>query len=105
MSPSNVNDRILGRIEAIGPGATVNVNKSSAFAVSTLLCAALVTSAPAQQPSKEEIAARLNNVSAEDISESPLPGVYQVQVGSRVFDGSLAGELDRLSKEIEIEQG
>jgi F-type H+-transporting ATPase subunit delta len=34
-----------------------------------------------------------------------LLGGFKVQVGSRVFDGSLAGELDRLSKEIEIEQG
>jgi F-type H+-transporting ATPase subunit delta len=30
---------------------------------------------------------------------------FKLQVGSRVFDGSLAGELARLSKEIEIEQG
>ena len=34
-----------------------------------------------------------------------LLGGFKLQVGSRVFDGSLAGELDRLSKEIEIEQG
>jgi len=34
-----------------------------------------------------------------------LLGGFKVQVGSRVFDGSLAGQLDRLSKEIEIEQG
>ncbi|MCW8984226.1 MAG: ATP synthase F1 subunit delta [Thermoanaerobaculales bacterium] len=34
-----------------------------------------------------------------------LLGGFKMQVGSRVFDGSLAGELDRLSKEIEIEQG
>jgi len=32
-----------------------------------------------------------------------LLGGFKLQVGSRVFDGSLAGELDRLSKEIEIE--
>jgi thiol:disulfide interchange protein DsbC len=36
------------------------------------------------QTTKEEIAAKLNNVTADDISDSPLPGVYQVQVGSRV---------------------
>jgi thiol:disulfide interchange protein DsbC len=59
------------------------VKKTSAFAASALLSAALLTSATAQ-PSKEEIAATLNNVSAEDITDSPLPGVYQVQVGSRV---------------------
>jgi F-type H+-transporting ATPase subunit delta len=34
-----------------------------------------------------------------------LLGGFRLQVGSRVFDGSLAGELNRLSKEIEIEQG
>jgi F-type H+-transporting ATPase subunit delta len=34
-----------------------------------------------------------------------LLGGFKLQVGSRVFDGSLAGELNRLSKEIEIEQG
>jgi F-type H+-transporting ATPase subunit delta len=34
-----------------------------------------------------------------------LLGGFKVQVGSRVFDGSLAGQLDRLSQEIEIEQG
>lgn len=59
------------------------MNNTSAFAATALLSAAFVTIAAAQ-PNKEEIAARLNNVSAEDISDSPLPGVYQVQVGSRV---------------------
>jgi F-type H+-transporting ATPase subunit delta len=34
-----------------------------------------------------------------------LLGGFKLQVGSRVFDGSLAGELDRLSKKIEVEQG
>ena len=34
-----------------------------------------------------------------------LLGGFKLQIGSRVFDGSLAGALDRLSKEIEIEQG
>jgi thiol:disulfide interchange protein DsbC len=48
-----------------------------------LLSAAAATAATAQT-TKEEIASRLNNVKAEDISDSPLPGVYQVQVGSRV---------------------
>jgi F-type H+-transporting ATPase subunit delta len=41
-----------------------------------------------------------------DFAEKPeLLGGFRLQVGSRVFDGSLSGELDRLSKEIEIEQG
>ncbi|HEU4616631.1 MAG TPA: DsbC family protein [Gammaproteobacteria bacterium] len=33
---------------------------------------------------KEQIAAKLNNVSPSDITESPLPGVYQVKAGSSV---------------------
>ena len=41
-----------------------------------------------------------------EFSENPeLLGGFRLQVGSRVFDGSLSGELNRLSKEIEIEQG
>jgi F-type H+-transporting ATPase subunit delta len=41
-----------------------------------------------------------------EFSEKPeLLGGFRLQVGSRVFDGSLAGELNRLSKEIELEQG
>jgi len=38
----------------------------------------------AQDLSKEELATRLNGVEVSDISESPLPGVYQVAVGSSV---------------------
>lgn len=61
------------------------MNKTTAFAAAAFLSSALVAGASAQSlPTKEEIAARLNNVSAEDITDSPLPGVYQVQVGSRV---------------------
>lgn len=59
------------------------MKKTSVFAASVVLSAALATLATAQ-PSKEELAARLSNVSPEDISASPLPGIYQVQVGSRV---------------------
>jgi len=44
-------------------------------------------------------------VVAEFEANWDLLGGFKLQVGSRVFDGSLAGELDRLSKEIEIEQG
>jgi F-type H+-transporting ATPase subunit delta len=41
-----------------------------------------------------------------DFSERPgLLGGFRLQVGSRVFDGSLAGELKRLSKELQIKQG
>jgi F-type H+-transporting ATPase subunit delta len=45
------------------------------------------------------------DVVADFESKSELLGGFKIQVGSRVFDGSLAGELARLSKEIEIEQG
>ena len=45
------------------------------------------------------------DVVADFASKSELLGGFKLQVGSRVFDGSLAGELARLSKEIEIEQG
>ena len=58
--------------------------KISVFAASALLGTLLATTAAAQQLSKEEIAARLSNVSADDVVDSPLPGVYQVQVGSRI---------------------
>jgi F-type H+-transporting ATPase subunit delta len=44
-------------------------------------------------------------VVADFEANSDLLGGFKIQVGSRVFDGSLAGELDRLRKEIEIEQG
>jgi F-type H+-transporting ATPase subunit delta len=45
------------------------------------------------------------SVVADFEANRDLLGGFKLQVGSRVFDGSLAGELDRLSKEIEIEQG
>ena len=44
-------------------------------------------------------------VVADFDTDPGLLGGFKMQVGSRVFDGSLAGELNRLSKEIEIEQG
>lgn len=44
-------------------------------------------------------------VVADFAARRELLGGFKLQVGSRVFDGSLAGELDRLSREIEIEQG
>lgn len=44
------------------------------------------TAAIADEPavSKQELAAKLNGVEASDITESPLPGVYQVTVGTQV---------------------
>jgi len=64
--------------------------------------AACLTAAGAQEStalSKEELAEKLNGVSAADITDSPLAGVYEVSVGSNVAyvtaDGKylLQGEL------------
>jgi thiol:disulfide interchange protein DsbC len=60
------------------------VNRTSPLAVAIFFLSAAAATAATAQTTKEEIASRLNNVKAEDISDSPLPGVYQVQVGSRV---------------------
>ncbi|MGD8808010.1 MAG: DsbC family protein [Gammaproteobacteria bacterium] len=60
------------------------MNRTSPLAVAIFFLSAAVATAATAQTTKEEIASRLNNVKAEDISDSPLPGVYQVQVGSRV---------------------
>jgi thiol:disulfide interchange protein DsbC len=38
----------------------------------------------AQTLSKEELASRLNGVEVKDISESPVPGIYQVAIGANV---------------------
>lgn len=46
-----------------------------------------------------------SEVVADFIANRDLLGGFRLQVGSRVFDGSLAGDLDRLSRQIEIEQG
>ena len=46
-----------------------------------------------------------SSVVADFSANRDLLGGFRLQVGSRVFDGSLSGELNRLSKEIEIEQG
>jgi thiol:disulfide interchange protein DsbC len=40
--------------------------------------------ASAQDLTKEQLASRLNGVAVEDISESPLPGIYQVSIGAQV---------------------
>ena len=43
-----------------------------------------VAGASAQTLTKEELAAQLNGVAVEDISESPVPGIYQVAIGANV---------------------
>jgi thiol:disulfide interchange protein DsbC len=40
--------------------------------------------ASAQALTKEELASRLNGVQAEDISDSPVTGIYQVAIGANV---------------------
>jgi thiol:disulfide interchange protein DsbC len=46
--------------------------------------ALLATAAAADELTKEELASQLNGVEVGDISESPVPGIYQVAVGSSV---------------------
>lgn len=49
------------------------------------LCLALSAAADEGKPlSKEELAGKLNGVDASQISESPVPGIYQVSIGSSV---------------------
>jgi thiol:disulfide interchange protein DsbC len=40
--------------------------------------------ASGQTLTKEELASRLNGIAVEDISDSPIPGIYQVAVGANV---------------------
>ncbi len=67
--------------------------------VAVAAIAALLAAGAASALSKEELAATLKGVSPEDITESPVPGVFQVSVGSSVAyvteDGRylLQGEL------------
>jgi F-type H+-transporting ATPase subunit delta len=59
-----------------------------------------------RQRMAEAVAAVEGGTVVADFATDPgLLGGFRLQVGSRVFDGSLEGELARLSREIEIEQG
>ena len=40
--------------------------------------------ASAQEITKEELASRLNGISASDITDAPIPGMYEVAVGANV---------------------
>jgi len=54
----------------------------------------------------EALSAVEDSVIVADFAANPeLLAGFRLQVGSRVFDGSLAGELGRLSRRIDIEQG
>jgi F-type H+-transporting ATPase subunit delta len=61
----------------------------------------------AQRKRMTEVVAAVEGgtVVADFATDPELLGGFRLQVGSRVFDGSLEGELGRLSREIEIEQG
>jgi len=61
----------------------VHINRIAAplFALSLGLFAAGVV---ADELTKEELAGQLNGVEASDISESPVPGIYQVAIGANV---------------------
>ena len=40
--------------------------------------------ASAQELTKEQLATRLNGIEASDISDAPIPGMYQVAIGANV---------------------
>jgi thiol:disulfide interchange protein DsbC len=46
--------------------------------------AATIAGASAQELTKEELASQLNGVAVEDLSDSPIPGIYEVAVGANV---------------------
>jgi thiol:disulfide interchange protein DsbC len=71
------------------------------------LCFAL-SAATAQQPaelSKEELAGKLNNVDPQDISDSPIPSMYQVAVGSNVAYVTRDGKYVVQGEIIDVENG
>ena len=43
-----------------------------------------VVAASAQELTKEELASRLNGITAADITDAPIPGMYEVAVGANV---------------------
>jgi len=60
----------------------VQTNRILATLLALPLGAAAVASA--QDLTKEELASRLNGIAAEDISDSPVPGIYQISLGANV---------------------
>lgn len=55
------------------------------FATLTALPLGLaVAGASAEDLTKEELSARLNGIAVEDITDAPIPGIYQVAVGANV---------------------
>jgi len=74
--------------------------------ISAAVCCGAVGAAHAQ--SKEEVASKLNGVAPADLAESPIDGIYQVQLGSRVAyvttDGHylMQGELFDLQTSVNL---
>jgi thiol:disulfide interchange protein DsbC len=61
------------------------VSKAHAFAtLITLPLGFAAAGVSAQDLTKEQLATQLNGVAVEDISDSPLPGIYEVAVGANV---------------------
>jgi thiol:disulfide interchange protein DsbC len=60
----------------------VQTNRILATLLALPLGAAAVASA--QDLTKEELASKLNGIAVEDISDSPVPGIYQVALGANV---------------------
>ena len=55
--------------------------------------------------SKEELAGKLNNVDPSDISDSPIPSMYQVAVGSNVAYVTRDGKYVVQGEIIDVENG
>ena len=71
------------------------------------LCFAVSTAWAQQGPvlSKEDIAAKLNSVSPDDITDSPIPGLYQVSFGSNVAYVTHDGRFVLQGEIIDVENG
>jgi thiol:disulfide interchange protein DsbC len=60
------------------------VLKNRSLATLLALPVGLAAGASAQELTKEELASRLNGVAAEDITDAPISGLYEVAVGANV---------------------
>lgn len=60
------------------------MQKNRILAALMALPLAAASGVSAQALTKEELASQLNGISAEDISDSPIPGIYQVAIGANV---------------------
>jgi thiol:disulfide interchange protein DsbC len=60
------------------------VQKNSFLATLVALPLGLAAVASAEELTKEELASRLSGVAVEDITDAPIPGIYEVAVGANV---------------------